>query len=204
MSVVAALSIFTARSLAPPLKLIAVGVMAFVIVGVGVARVQERKDVTGFFNWDKPVRERFDAMYAARLMIADYPLLGVGPDQYREYVASYGGQRGIATHNTLLKVGAETGILGMFLYAGIFLVTARELLRLMKRFKRDKANRQIYFLSQALFISLVGFAFNTLFSVKENEWFLYIILGLSAAVVRMAAKAVKDAKGTPPALQPAT
>jgi putative inorganic carbon (HCO3(-)) transporter len=68
---------------------------------------------------------------AASRMIADHPLLGVGPGGFRtEYVAASGNaelvEQDPVTHNMYLEVGSELGLVGLMLFVGVILAAAHE------------------------------------------------------------------------------
>lgn len=51
-------------------------------------------------------------------MVEDYPILGVGFDNFRSYVERYGFVRSTYAHNNYIEVLASGGLLGFFLYYG--------------------------------------------------------------------------------------
>jgi O-antigen ligase len=67
------------------------------------------------------VTTRFDAWNAAATLLADHPLLGVGPGNFQfHYLTESGRPQGSFTltvvHNAYLDVGAELGVAGMLLF----------------------------------------------------------------------------------------
>jgi putative inorganic carbon (HCO3(-)) transporter len=85
---------------------------------------------------DSSVRGRATEMAAAVLMFSDHPLLGVGPGMYSHHYQRYarraGGKiqfGGRQAHSLYLGLAAEHGLLGLFAFGGIVLVSLRGLYR---------------------------------------------------------------------------
>ncbi|QTN39640.1 O-antigen ligase family protein [Cryomorphaceae bacterium] len=81
--------------------------------------------VSGKVQSDGSASARLDWNLATLEMIGDYPVTGVGPGLWRLYISDYNlgsgpNQKGTATrarlHNDYLQMGAERGIIGLFLF----------------------------------------------------------------------------------------
>ena len=107
--------------------------------------------------------------------------IGFGYGQFIDIVGDFGGPSYLQAHNTQVKVAAESGWVGIFSYLGLIFLTLKHMIVMENYFKRV-AILEPMLIIQGLRISLIGFLVNTSFSVKEHEWMLYIVLGLSLAM----------------------
>ncbi len=124
------------------------------------------------------IRGRAGAVQAALEMFADHPLLGVGRENYPLYQPQYlAGTRlayqskGIPPHDLYLEVAAETGLVGIVIMGGIFLVTAGALREARRRFLA-KDDRQQAELVSWVGIGLLGYMVSSLFL---HGAFLYML-----------------------------
>lgn len=105
---------------------------------------------------------------------------GWGLAQYSFADIKMGGNYKTA-HNIFFQVGVELGILGLATFVTLLFMTRKSL---KKIFSEDKENSDaISMLSGGLFIGLTGFVFCALFLSHAYFNFLYVILGLSQAVI---------------------
>ena len=110
------------------------------------------------------------------------PLIGVGSDRFPELSDDFGAGLKIQAHNTIVKVFAESGFFGGICYLGIIFTTFSHLWRNWRRFSKIKPDGPELFYAEALGISLMGFFFNTQFSVKAHEWFLYFVVASTTSL----------------------
>jgi putative inorganic carbon (HCO3(-)) transporter len=102
------------------------------------------------------------------------PIYGIGP---RGFVNTYG----MTAHNSYLLVAAELGIVGMFLFVGMILVTLIQLNRVPAVVA--KSNPGLARWAVALNISLGGYLFTSFFLSRAYELPLYLLLGMSGGVI---------------------
>ena len=178
-SIVSVLTILTSRATVGFHKGLFITLIVLGIVVVGYPRVLSRPDVDTFVGGDVSADNRLDAWMAGIYMFLSHPVLGVGYGHYMDYAPYYGAIKGIAAHNTLIKVAAETGVLGLLAFVGMLGVAFKRNWKLIKTIPSRIPN---YALAQAFFISLVGFVVNTTFSTKDGDWLLYVILAGSAVL----------------------
>lgn len=156
-----------------------------VIVLVGSQVLLTRDDASDFSGEDESVQLRFRAWEAGIAMLKSSPVWGKGSGRFVEYSDEYGAPIAINAHNTEIKVAAETGLLGLFFYVGLLLAAFRSLWRSWRRFGRIKPGGPEQMWAEALGISLIGFTFNTQFSVKAHEWLLYLVVASAVALERL-------------------
>lgn len=168
-------------------KMFKIIIVAMIIIGVltvMVTKLGERNDASSMLGGDQSAGDRLKAWIAGAKMLAKNPFTGVGFDHFPDRVAEYGGPRRIQAHNTIVKVAAESGLIGIFCYLGLLFIAYKKLYFLSKYYS-EQGNDDRVLIIQAVFFGLIGFFFNTQFSVKENEWLLYILLGLSTAIYKI-------------------
>ncbi len=124
-------------------------------------------------------------------MIRDYPLFGVGANQFREYAGQYGvtGGRGVYSvyhaHNILLQIAAERGLLGLgpFIWLAVTL-----LLLLVKACRRCRGAEQAY--AYALAAAFFALAVTGMFDypLEENgiAGIVFILMGSAVVLARRA------------------
>jgi O-antigen ligase len=91
---------------------------------------------------------------------------------------------GLKAHSTYIGLTAELGVLGIILFVGLVVSTARLLLRVARKARE----REEWFLarcSTALAISLAGWCASSLFLSADTSRPLWIIVGLSLALARL-------------------
>jgi O-antigen ligase len=129
------------------------------------------------------------------------PLTGVGAGQFKNYNPPERRERWRETHNALIQVAAETGVLG--LVAFIFLIvrgamaaarTRRILSRPRKRSTpdplrltmSDEDRRTLYAYAAAMTAGLVGWFVCSLFASVAYSWTFYYLLALIVATRELA------------------
>jgi O-antigen ligase len=152
---------------------------------------------------DVATRGRAGEMVAAVHVFADHPVVGVGPGifpfHYQEYakrlgtdvhstsrVAERAGEEPPRqAHNMVLATAADLGLIGLALYAGLFFALLRALLRAHRRRRRD--DPALSDLAAALFLALTAYLAAGLFLSLAFERYLWLLVGLAGAAVRVAA-----------------
>ncbi|MBN2170054.1 MAG: O-antigen ligase family protein [Candidatus Krumholzibacteriota bacterium] len=184
MALVIGLSMLRGRSLGRMGRwaLIVPAVLVMMLVGSQV--LLTRQDAKDFSGQDESVQLRYRAWEAGIAMLKSSPVWGKGSGRFVEFSDEYGAPIAINAHNTEVKVAAETGLLGLTCYLGILLAAYRSLWRSWRRYRRIKPGGPEQMWAEALGISLIGFTFNTQFSVKAHEWLLYLVVASAVALER--------------------
>jgi O-antigen ligase len=185
LSLVMGLSLLRGRSLGKMGRWVLLIPAVIVVFIVGSKLLLTRSDAKDFTGQDESVQHRYDAWYAGYQMLKSSPLVGVGSGNFVALSKDFGAGMKIQAHNTIIKVFAETGLLGGICYLGILITAFRLLWRNWRRFQRIKPEGPEFLWAEALGISLIGFCFNTLFSVKAHEWFLYMVVASATALDRL-------------------
>lgn len=143
-------------------------------------------------------RRKLDAAVALR-MFDDHPFAGVGTGafshHYRRYaneVGSSARQYGLlhanqAAHSLYLELAAETGLAGLLAF-GAMMAAAFVMLRDARRKLLARGLADDAAIAAALSIALIGYLVSSIFLHGAFQRYLWLLLGLSAAVTRLASR----------------
>jgi O-antigen ligase len=155
--------------------------MILSVTTVGVATVMGRADLGGQMVGDASSENRLVQWRACVVMMLKNPVLGVGPGESAYVMRDYGGIQGLAPHNTLLQVFAETGIPGGIFF---FLFACYPIWVAMKKLKnrRDSVHDPAWSIYKYLTIALLGFWACAIFSNRVQFAILYVLIALMVAL----------------------
>jgi putative inorganic carbon (hco3(-)) transporter len=146
---------------------------------------------------DESSRSRTTEMAAAGLAFLDHPLLGVGPGgfpfAYQDYAplvgievretTDSGAQKGEAakreSHNIVVGLAADTGLLGLGTFSAVVLLTLRDLRRARRRWLGVRAD--FVNLADSLSLALVAYLVSGLFLTLAFERYFWLLLALAGA-----------------------
>lgn len=124
---------------------------------------------------------------AYRSMDAVHKIVGIGPDCFADYVYEipelaemlidqFGNQRLTNAHNEWLTVLVNTGWLGLFCYAGIFITSV------IRYWKRAKEQPLLYI----CLLSLMAYMAHNMVSFQQilNTPYIFMVLGMGECLVR--------------------
>jgi putative inorganic carbon (hco3(-)) transporter len=147
---------------------------------------------------DGAIRGRMTSMLTAYTVFRDYPVLGVGPGQFRFYYLEYVDNpdikfRDIRTtrraHTLYFEMGAELGVLGLGTFVAIPLVLGHRLWAERRRWHgRDG---ELSDLATACCLSLLAYLTTAIFlhlSFQRYYWMLITICGATLYVLRVEAR----------------
>ena len=142
-------------------------------------------------------------------MIADSPLIGVGPLNFKSLSTLYTGlDQGNIAHNSFLEIAAEFGVPALVVFVLLLVATFRTLGRATRATGSPEA-RELAGWAEGLRSGLIGFLVAGCFISAQYEkvlWlsvFLTIVLGaLVTHRARLDAVAEEDAPGAEPDLVP--
>lgn len=122
---------------------------------------------------------RIELWTAAVAAAREYPIAGVGPENYAHYFASYYGEEyGIGAHNIFLDVVAETGFPGLLCFIAVWCCATATLARALVRAGHSREKHLLLGALAALWVYLVTGFFLSLASLT----FIYILMGLGLAL----------------------
>lgn len=120
--------------------------------------------------------QRNQLMGAAFLMIKDYPLSGVGLNNFIVYLPVYWSQIGFTywlqpVHNLYLLITAEIGLTGLIIFLWFLFLTYQKLFL--------KKNNRAFLLTALSAAFLLGFFDHYWLTLQQNQLLLTILLGLA-------------------------
>lgn|GEM_PF-2685576 len=164
-----------------------VGLAALMIAILIVVPEAFWERITSTVTTDTTGTGRLIIWQAAVNMIKANPLTGVGFGQFGNSYGQYGGEgwKFIASHNTYLGIAAETGLLNLAVFLGLFLVTFANLRRL-KREGLQAANTWTAEISDVLNAGLIIALISGLTGDVTGWILLYIYVALTVVLKRIA------------------
>jgi len=193
LSIVVTLSVISSKSIKKGKKTI----LIFVILSLAMvfiiprmlqrAEYQDHRSLTDIS--DRSIQGRRDVWWAARQVIKQHPILGIGDNQFSEYFPR-------DAHNVYYVVATEKGLPGFFVFLLMIFYCFKALLkaRSLKDARKSSEEYHILMLAQATGISLIGFLWHGLFANKEKELVFYMCIALCSVVSRLVDKALEKRK----------
>ena len=197
----------------------AVGVMAIMLLGLIIVPTDLGSRLWTVFETETAAPAGLEAsnkahtalFFAALRMIADNPIFGVGPLNFKSLSTLYTGlEQGNIAHNSFLEVAAEFGI-PVFMVFVMLIFAAFHILNRATRLGASPEGRDLAGWAEGLRSGLIGFLVAGFFISAQYEkmlWlavFVTIVLGRFAAEVRaveLAAPAGDDGLVLEPVPQP--
>ncbi len=160
----------------------AVGVVSAVAFGVSGGEVRDRISSILEYRRDKSARSRFQTWEAARFLLEQSPLIGVGFNNFETAKSRLVGG-GKAAHNIFLQNMAELGLLGHPLWLAIILGTLLSMARFMRRCRHlPPEMRWAYYWSRGLVLGMAAFCIHGMFHNDEYLELMFVMVGLNVAL----------------------
>jgi len=134
-----------------------------------------------FSAQDESAAGRLDAWSAGLQMLKSQPLIGIGYRQFGEH-------HPMTAHNSFVLCFAETGLVGYFLWLSLLGITLLQLHKLKHLPESVPAQSDIRRQASILQTALIGFMVAAFFLSRTYVPFLYLLIGLSTALVVIAKK----------------
>ncbi len=150
---------------------------------------------SGEMPQDRALRGRLSELRSAAMMFGDHPLLGVGYGNFELHYGRYAARIGLdgrreerQAHSLYLEVAAETGIVGLVVFAALVGVALKTALRARAESRQagDAATARAI---EALLLSLLGYLAGSLFlhlTYPRYFWLLLAITYATSALLRPA------------------
>lgn len=145
---------------------------------------------------DGSAQSRVDLWRDTLQVVADNPLLGVGPSNWRPIASQYGWTEGKSAHSVWMETAAELGIPGATLLLLFFLVPAARLWPIAREPLTD-ANRDDVAIAIGVVLSVVGFVVSAQFVTVTGLEQPYYIVMIGIAVLKARSAAAPDAAPAP-------
>jgi probable O-glycosylation ligase (exosortase A-associated) len=151
---------------------------------------------------DASAQSRVDLWLDCLDVVRAYPIVGVGPSNWRTIAASYGWPEGKSAHSVWMETAAEVGIPGFLFLFGFFLIA---LVRLwpVARERIDDTNRDQVLLASGVVLGLVGYMVAGQFVSVQGMELPYFLVMLGAAMLKAQPVPVAEPAPPVPALPPA-
>ena len=133
---------------------------------------------------DESAQGRLDAWLAGGRMVMRHPVLGVGFGRFADNFESYASNAVIwgkhETHNSYIKVAAETGFAGLLPFMALVFLSARTGYR-VRALERGDAGL-VRAARKSLLPTVAGFCLTAFFLSQCWSWFFYIIFAQAASM----------------------
>lgn len=181
----------------PRFPLVVVGFLLVGLAGLALApeALTERMSTVGEMNEDWTAARRVGYHVIGIDLLKRHPVFGVGPDNFGPHYVAFDyrfapGRRlaSRALHNMYLSIAVETGLFGFACFAGMLGAA----LWGVHCARRDGPTPTLRMNSEAIQFALVVFLLTATFGAAETTKYLWILLGLSAVVARLASRPATD------------
>lgn len=183
------------------------------VASIGSSLTGATEDAGSSEAADQAVRGRAGEMAAAALVVADHPLLGVGPGVFPFYYQQYIKRLGLEAHtsvrtgpnrgdeaqreahNMFLSAAAEFGLAGL----AVFLAILGSAYAGLARARREclLANPQLARIATAMLIALTGYLITGLFLTLAFERYFWVLIGICGAVIHLASMPTPESARQP-------
>ena len=174
LALVVTVMVMLGRRVGRTAAIIASAVLIAGAIGAGFGGGRE------LFATDDAANGRFTAWIEGIEMLKTQPVLGVGYGQFTEH-------HELTAHNSLVLCFAETGLIGYFFWLGFIVITFQQLWHL-PRVATKPEDRSIAHWATTLQSAIIGFMTAALFLSRTFIPLLYLVVGLSVALVLIAQK----------------
>jgi O-antigen ligase len=163
------------------LKILLVSIPLLAIAAAGLANsglVERIKgSLPGGSTYDS-VESRFALWRAARAMMREHWLVGVGPGNYAHHIEAYQGDlSGFATHNNFLAIGAELGAPGLLMYTVLFVAAISIAWISGRKSQRAWPGPE----GRSLAAALIAYLAAGMFISRHDQALPYILIGIVAS-----------------------
>ncbi|MDX2042626.1 MAG: putative O-glycosylation ligase, exosortase A system-associated [Acidobacteriota bacterium] len=179
------------------------GILAVVLVGsITFAllpnRVVERVGtIRTATQADESAQLRFEAWRVSLQIIADYPLLGVGP---RNIVELYGRYQqpnqpsgvGRVSHNSFLQIAVDAGLPALLLFLILIGVSFSRLRRARLALKNRSPDSPLIVYSHGLEVALLGYLVSANFLSRHDLELLYEVIALATSLAVLTRESVAE------------
>ena len=148
------------------------GLFAAAVLALPVVLLGGRDDVTA----ESSSEERVELLYEGVNIVRQYPIIGVGIDQFREHLRSH-----MTAHNSYLLAAAELGFPGFFFWSGLVWTSFKIPFKLARwdGLAPDAVLRRF---ATALVVSFVGMAIGIFFLSFTYKQLLFVWFGIAGAL----------------------
>ena len=142
---------------------------------------------------------RLRDLKVAAAFTLQHPLVGAGIGQNILAMNEMRGDEWLKVHNVYLEYSTELGLPGLILFLLLFRACFRNTRDAMQRSETMPGGEELYYLAEALRVSLFAFALEAVFHPVAYNFYFYYIAGLAIAlpaICRAQEQRVGEASGT--------
>ena len=164
--------------------IIAFIVLVFMAIPVLPAGYTHRLDTIIHFNQDKTnsAQDRLLGMRLAAEYAIQHPVIGVGIGMSVLQLNKLDGDQWVRVHNVYLQYAVDLGWPGLILFLLLLYGSLRTCRRACLICANKPEQRDLYFMAQAVGISLIGYALGAMFYPNGYYFDFYYFAGLAVAV----------------------
>ncbi len=141
---------------------------------------------------DASLRWRAKLFWAAINLFIENPIMGIGTGNFvkisHQFISIH-----LSTHNTILEIATESGLIGLITFGGFFLVSIKNLFISAQWFEKSKDTDFIIF-SQGFLASFVGIILFSLFFSIHIYFVIWAFLGLGLCLFHIVKKEMINAQ----------
>lgn len=164
--------------------IVGAGLTGLMVLGLGFGGGR------GFSSQTGSGAERLKMWSETLALIKSAPLRGIGHNNAFEYLWN-------TTHNSYLLCFVELGIFGYLIWMGVLVATFLQLRQVMALKDRGPDGFKVARIARALYFAFVAMAVSSFFLSRAYAFIIYVLLGLSAAVWRIAQKKFPEMEPLP-------
>lgn len=166
--------------------IIAAFVMLLFVVVIAMPQMNTERLYSSEGRSSQTASMRLEHVPTALAMFFDNPVFGIGPDGFVTHYAHYAAHHTsdafqdtvMKTHNTILQIMAEYGILGLFILSALFLLTMKRLWTVI----RAAADLKTKYFALALFGTMCGYAFFLCTSNSLLDKNLWMVMAMAQSL----------------------
>lgn len=198
LALVAPLLVWRSRHRALVMTVLAIGFAVLFYASSGSFKDDYMERATSITDYeaDGSARGRLNAWEAAWGVIQDYPVLGVGPNNFQVVFRLYSPDPGRfrVAHNAYLQIASESGLPALLLFLAAIGATLWRLQRLRSYLggteRAELAWAEVY--ARMLQISVLAYMVGSMFLNTAYSELVYTLIGLSVALEVVARKQVES------------
>ncbi|GEM_PF-3023999 len=170
--------------------LLLLGSLAVLVIALIPSNIEQRYRTIGNYQEDTSAVNRLYAWQAGLDMIISRPLRGVGVGSFETAFGTaykpkgFNSNRWMAPHNSLVQIGAETGLFGLLLFIYLFIYSLSRLKKI-----NQKRDGELFFRINAtgdiLMASFIGFAICAFFLTQALNYYLYFLIAATVSLARI-------------------
>lgn len=205
MLVGAGCSVIRLRRLMPVIGCAVVGLL--IVYRLAGADVLARMATIEAYDQDQSALGRLESWKAGWAMIADHPILGVGPDNYGRYSYVYNpkvrratdDQAGLVAHNEFIQTAGETGIPSAIVQITMILLAFGNVRRIRRAAWSVPHLRWAYYYAAMIESSLLTYLVVAMFASLPYFELSYLLIALTVCLRRIVEQAAGETTETSPA-----